>query len=75
VAQDQSIFLVREVVGKLLTGRANVNVLLRHVAEILLAEAAFRLRFRCLRRPMRASFLVLALLLDPAAVLLLLAAI
>src|ERR1017187_2974336 len=27
-AQDQSIFLVREVVGELLTGRTNVNVLL-----------------------------------------------
>ena len=39
-AQDQSIFLVREVVGELLTGRTNVNVLLSHVAEILLAEAA-----------------------------------
>src|SRR5712692_7257859 len=48
-AQDQSIFLVREVVGELLTGRTNVNVLRSHVAEILLAEAAFRLRVRCLR--------------------------
>src|SRR4029077_10350878 len=47
-AQDQSIFLVREVVGELLTGRTNVNVLLSHVAEVLLAEAAFRLRLRCL---------------------------
>src|SRR5664279_5060863 len=47
-AQDQSIFLVREVVGELFTGRTNVNVLLSHVAEILLAEAAFRLRIRCL---------------------------
>src|SRR6202158_5758654 len=47
-AQDQSIFLVREVVGELLTGRTNVDVLLSHVAEILLAEAAFRLRLRCL---------------------------
>jgi hypothetical protein len=27
----------------------NVNVLRSHVAEILLAEAAFRLRIRCLR--------------------------
>src|SRR5580704_7117069 len=49
MAQDNSIFLVREVVGELLTGRTNVNVLLSHVAEILLAEAAFRLRIRCLR--------------------------
>src|SRR5450756_1846203 len=48
-AQDQSIFLVREVVGELLIGRTNVNVLLSHVAEILFAEAAFRLRIRCLR--------------------------
>ena len=48
VVQDQSIFLVREVVGELLTGRTNVDVLLSHVAEILLAEAAFRLRLRCL---------------------------
>src|ERR1035441_991952 len=48
VVQDQSIFLVREVVGELLTGRTNVDVLLSHVAEILLAEAAFRLRLRSL---------------------------
>ena len=48
-AQDQSIFLVREVVGELLAGRTNVNVLLRHIAEVLLAEAPFRLRARCLR--------------------------
>src|SRR5260370_27230704 len=47
--QDQSIFLVREVVGELLTGRTNVNVPLSHIAEILLAEATFRLRIRCLR--------------------------
>src|SRR5271170_3464253 len=48
-AQDQSIFLVREVVGELLTGRADVNVLLSHVAEVLLAEAPFRLGARRLR--------------------------
>src|SRR5229473_5358893 len=48
VVQDQSIFLVREVVGELLTGRTNVDVLLSHVAKILLAEATFRLRLRCL---------------------------
>src|SRR6476661_7067725 len=48
VVQDQSIFLVRKVVGELLTGRTNVDVLLSHVAEILLAKAAFRLRLRCL---------------------------
>src|SRR6476660_1722696 len=46
--QDQSIFLVREAVGELLTGRTNVNVPLSHIAEILLAEATFRLRLRCL---------------------------
>src|SRR5450755_5127960 len=46
VVKDQSIFLVHEVVGQLLTGRTNVDVLLSHVAEILLAEAAFRLRLR-----------------------------
>src|SRR5674476_538923 len=48
VVQDQSIFLVREVVGELLTSWTNVNVLFCHIAEILLAEAAFRLRLRCM---------------------------
>src|ERR1700681_2730287 len=48
-AQDQSIFLVREVVGELLTSRTDVNVLLSHVAEVLLAEAPFRLCARRLR--------------------------
>src|SRR5215510_8467022 len=47
--QDQSIFLIREVVGELFAGGTNVNVLRSYVAEILLAEAAFRLRIRCLR--------------------------
>src|SRR5664279_6618839 len=46
--QDQSFFLVREVVGELLTGRTNVDVLFTHIAKILLAKAAFRLRLRCL---------------------------
>jgi hypothetical protein len=46
VVQDQTIFLVREVVGELLTGRTNVDVLLSHVAEILLAEATFRVSER-----------------------------
>ena len=41
-ALDQSIFLVRKVVGELLTGGENVNVLLSRVAKLLLAEAAFR---------------------------------
>src|SRR5476651_685448 len=43
VAQDQSNFLVREVVDELLTGRTDVNVLLSHIAEIRLAEAPLRL--------------------------------
>ena len=42
-AQDQSIFLGGVVVGEPFTGRTNVNVLLGHVAEVLLAEAPFRL--------------------------------
>src|SRR5271167_3637373 len=42
-AQDQSVFLGRIAVGELLTGRTNVNVLVSHIAEVLLAEAAFRL--------------------------------
>ena len=46
--QDQSIFLVREAVDERLTGWTNVNVLFGNIAEILLAEAAFRLRLRCL---------------------------
>src|SRR5204863_5651907 len=45
-AQDQSIFLVRVVVGEPFTGGTNVNVLLRHIAEVLLAEAPFRLLVR-----------------------------
>src|ERR1700686_5231812 len=49
MAQDQSIFLVREVVGELLTGRTDVNVLLSHVAKVLLAETPFQPRARCLR--------------------------
>src|SRR5271168_4456130 len=46
--QDQSIFLVREAVDELLTGWTNVNVLFGNIAEVLLAEAAFRLRLRSL---------------------------
>src|SRR5674476_496276 len=42
-AQDQSVFLGRVVVGELLAGRTHVNVLLSHIAEVLLAEAPFRL--------------------------------
>src|SRR6478752_3779300 len=44
VVQDQSLFLVREVVGELLTSRTNVDVLFGNITEVLLAEAAFRLR-------------------------------
>src|SRR5262245_31310970 len=47
--QDQSFFLIRGMVGELLAGRTNVNVPRSHVAKILLAKAAFRLRLRCLR--------------------------
>jgi len=42
-AQDQSVFLGRVVVGELLAGWTHVNVLLSHIAEVLLAEAPFRL--------------------------------
>ena len=42
-AQDQSVFLGRVVVGEPFAGRTDVNVLLRHVAEVLLAKAPFRL--------------------------------
>src|SRR5260370_41427355 len=41
--QAQSVFFGREGVGEPLSGRTNVNILLRHVAEVLLAEAPFRL--------------------------------
>src|SRR5712664_2821413 len=42
-AQDQSIFFVRVVIGEPFAGGTNVNVLLSHVAKVLLAEAPFRL--------------------------------
>src|SRR5262249_33858709 len=41
-SQGQSIFLVRVVVSQPFAGRTNVNVLLSHVAEVLLAIAPFR---------------------------------
>src|SRR5262245_11522322 len=41
--QEQAIFLVGVVVGEPFTGGTNVNVLLRHITEVLLAEAPFRL--------------------------------
>src|SRR5260370_9828939 len=53
-AQDQSIFLVRVVVGEPFSGRTNVNILLSHVAEVLFAEAAFRLWVRGRRLLQRA---------------------
>src|ERR1700736_747723 len=40
-AQHQTVFLGRVVVGELLAGRTNVNVLVSHIAEVLLAEASF----------------------------------
>src|SRR5450759_3340613 len=42
-AQDQSVFLGRVVVGELLAGRTDVNVLFSHISEVLLAKAPFRL--------------------------------
>ena len=42
-AQHQTVFLGRAVVGELLAGRTNVNVLVSHIAEVLLAEASFGL--------------------------------
>src|SRR4029077_13608282 len=40
-AQHQTVFLGRVVVGELLAGRTNVNVLVSNIAEVLLAEASF----------------------------------
>jgi hypothetical protein len=42
--QDQPVFLVREAVGEPFTGRTDVDVLLGHVAEVLLAEATLGFR-------------------------------
>ena len=42
-AQDQSVFLGCGMVAEPFTGGTNVNVLISHVAEVLLAEAPFRL--------------------------------
>src|ERR1700730_6040615 len=44
--QDQPMFLVREVVGEPFTGRTDVDILLSHVAEVLLAEAPVGLGVR-----------------------------
>ena len=42
-AQDQSIFRGGEGVGEPFAGRADVNVLVSQISEVLLAEAPFRL--------------------------------
>ncbi len=42
-AQDQAVFLGRVVVGEPFAGRADVDVLISHVAEVLLAGTAFGL--------------------------------
>ena len=39
--QNQPVFLVREMVGEPFTGRADVDILLCHVAKVLLAESTF----------------------------------
>jgi hypothetical protein len=44
--QHQTVLLGRVVVGELLAGRTNVNVLVSHIAEVLLAEASFGLCIR-----------------------------
>ena len=44
-AQDQSVFLGRVAVGELLTGRTNINIVLSHVAEVLLAVAPSAFEF------------------------------
>src|SRR6516162_2022982 len=44
-AQDQPVFLVRVVVGESFTSRADVDILVRHVAEVLLAKAPSALAF------------------------------
>src|SRR6201997_4147932 len=45
-AQGLAILLVRVTIAKLLTSRAAVRILCRQIDEVLLAEAAFRLRAR-----------------------------
>src|ERR1700747_647310 len=48
-AQRLAILLVRIMITKLLARRAAVHILRRQIDEVLLAEAAFRLRARCHR--------------------------
>jgi len=45
-AHHLAVLLVRVVVREAFTGRTNINVFLSYVAEVLFAEAAFRLRVR-----------------------------
>src|SRR5260370_39283936 len=45
-AQDQPIFLVRVVIGESFTSRTDVDILVSHVAEVLLAEAPIGLGVR-----------------------------
>ena len=45
-AQYQSFVLRRKPIGEPFTGRANVNILLSHIAEVLFAEASVRLDAR-----------------------------
>src|SRR5208283_5565621 len=42
-AQDQPMFLVRVAIGQAFAGRADVSVVLGHIAKVLLAEAPFGL--------------------------------
>jgi hypothetical protein len=39
--QNQPMFLVREMMGEPFTGRADIDILLCHVAKVLLAESTF----------------------------------
>jgi hypothetical protein len=47
--QDQPIFLVRKALGESFAGRIDVDILLSHIAEVLLAEArvGFGVRGQC----------------------------
>src|SRR5437588_10420435 len=46
-AQRLAVLLVRITIGQLLARRAAVDILRRQIDEVLLAEAAIRLRARC----------------------------
>src|SRR5215470_19217501 len=45
-AQNEPVFLCREAVGETLTGRTDVEILVSHVAEVLLAETPLGLGVR-----------------------------